>query len=105
MDAFDIVRWINVVALGLVVLGLIISAWVYRRYPLNVKGVALWLFALSGLYSTAEALVLGVPGGVRSVTVLFVALVAVILVYVPMVESGVTSLRRRKQFKGVSEDK
>lgn len=100
MNPYDTIRWINVVVLGLVVLGLLISAWVYRRYPLNVKGVALGLFALSGLYSTLETLLGNTPGGIRSVTVLFVSLIALILIYTPMVESGVTSLRRRKQFKG-----
>lgn len=104
MNPYDAIRWINIVALGLVVIGLLISAWVYRRYPLNVKGVALGLFAASGLYSTVEALINNVPGGIRSVTVLFVALVAVILIYTPMVESWVTSVRRRKQFRGPDLD-
>lgn len=99
MSPFDAVRWINIVALSLVVLGLVISAWVYRRHPLNVKGVALALFALSGLYSTLEALVAGVPGGIRSVTILFVSLVAVIVIYTPMVESGITGYRNRQREK------
>lgn len=99
MDTLDVLRIFNAIVLGLLLVGLFVSAYVYRRHPLNVMGVALVLFAASGLYSTVEALVLGAPGGVRSVTVLLVAVIAITVVYTPLVRSFMRHLRKRRDFK------
>lgn len=102
IDTLDVLRIFNAVVLGILLVGLLVSAYVYRRHPLNIMGVALVLFAASGLYSTVEALVLGAPGGVRSVTVLLVGVIAVTVVYTPLVGTLMKHLRKRKEFKATS---
>lgn len=99
MNPFDTIRVINVTILSLILIGLIVSAFVYRRYPLNLKGVGLFLFGASGLYSSVEVLLAGVPGGPRSVTILFVALIALIIVYGPLAESFVSWFKKRRPKK------
>jgi hypothetical protein len=95
-DPFDLIRIVNLVALGLVALGLIVSAIVYRDKPLNLKAVVLFLFVVSGIYGTAEALYQPSTPGARAVFVLVVAVIGCVFVYVPLFESFVAYQSRRK---------